>query len=279
MINGGVLVSQDISCVGQVSLSTALPILGACGLQPSILPTAILSTHTGGFGKNTFLDLSSELGKIVKHWQAIDMHFNGLYLGYLGKKALAFWLQNIDQIKLNKNIILIDPAMADHGKMYRGLDQEYVKNMRKLISRATVLTPNMTEAAFLLGREVKENTIAEAKKLANELQEKFAIVNVVITGISLTNEKIAEVGLTHEKDWSLIQKKQAGSFFGTGDIFASVLFASLLHDLDLEKSCSIATNFVSQAIVKTVKQDSRLGPNYAAALPDLLKQLQKRGTA
>ena len=153
MIDGGVLISQDLSCMGQVSLSVALPILGACGLKPTVLPTTILSTHTGGFGNNTYLDLSHEMTQITKHWQELDISFKAAYLGYLGENALDFWLQNKEL--LSQKIILIDPAMADHGKMYRGLSQQYIEKMRQLVTKATILTPNMTEAAFLLGKKLK----------------------------------------------------------------------------------------------------------------------------
>ena len=114
------LISQDLSCLGQVSLSVALPILGACGYQPDVLPTAILSTHTGGFGDNTFLNLSSEMSKIIAHWQDQKIDFKNLYLGYLGKEAIDFWIDHISNFKVSK--VLLDPAMADSGKLYRGLN-------------------------------------------------------------------------------------------------------------------------------------------------------------
>lgn len=271
MIDAGVLISQDLSCAGQVSLSTALPILGVCGLKPTVLPTAILSTHTGGLGKNTYLDLSSELPKIVDHWQTLDLKFQALYLGYLGQTALDFWLKNIDQIKTK--MTLIDPAMADHGKMYRGLDEDYVIKMRRLISKATILTPNITEACLLLRKEKIVESITEGKKLAQELSEKFAIANVIITGIVLSDNKIGEAGFTNGKNWSLIQERVPGSYFGTGDIFASVFLATYLHKFNFQESCQLAAEFVRQAIINTPGQDSRFGPNYAAAMPWLLEKI------
>lgn len=227
MIDGGVLISQDLSCMGQVSLSVALPILGACRLKPTVLPTAILSTHTGGFGNNTYLDLSHEMTQITKHWQELDISFKAAYLGYLGENALDFWLQNKEL--LSQKIILIDPAMADHGKMYRGLSQQYIEKMRQLVTKATILTPNITEAAFLLGKKAEENSIQTATSLAQELSTKFDIPNVIITGIDLSDEKIGEVGITEGKEWSLTQRRLPGSFFGTGDIFASVFLAAFMN--------------------------------------------------
>ena len=273
MTNGGVLISQDLSCAGQVSSSVALPILGASGMRPTLLPTAILSTHTG-FKDNTYLDLSGEMPKIVEHWRKNKINFDALYLGYLGKNALDFWLQNIDQLKRDEQVVLIDPAMADHGKMYRGLDEEYVAKMQKLISKATILTPNITEAAFLLDKDLTEVTLEKAQEFANELTEEFAIPNVIITGISISKEKIGEVGITENKNWSLIQEKLPGSFFGTGDMFASAFLAAVIHGNNLEKSCSIAADFIRLAIMNT-EQDPLFGPNYAAGMPWLLQELEK----
>lgn len=276
MVNGGVLISQDLSCAGQVSLAVALPILGACGLKPTVLPTEILSTHTG-FSNNTYYDLNDEMAKILQHWQEIDLEFNALYLGYLGKHAIDFWLDKIDQIKHEKEIFLLDPAMADHGKLYRNLDSEYVIKMRQLVPKATILTPNMTEAAFLLDEEIPAPSIENATDLARKLVDRFDVANIVITGINLTNEKIAEVGITEQKEWALVQKKLPGSFFGTGDMFASSLLVAYLHDNELEKSCSIAADFVERAIINTPIQDKRLGPNYAAGMMELLKEIKKDG--
>lgn len=274
MTNGGVLISQDLSCAGQVSSSVALPILGASGMRPTLLPTAILSTHTG-FKDNTYLDLSGEMPKIVEHWRKNKINFDALYLGYLGKNALDFWLQNVDQLKRDEQVVLIDPAMADHGKMYRGLDEEYVAKMQKLISKATILTPNITEAAFLLDKDLTEVTLEKAQEFANELTEEFAIPNVIITGISISKEKIGEVGITENKNWSLIQEKLPGSFFGTGDMFASAFLAAVIHGNNLEKSCSIAADFIRLAIMNT-DQDPLFGPNYAAGMPWLLQELEKQ---
>jgi len=121
------LISQDLSCLGQVSLSVALPILGACGYQPDVLPTAILSTHTGGFGNNTFLALNNEMSKIIAHWQDEKITFKNLYLGYLGRNAIDFWIEHISDFRNTDLLILLDPAMADSGKLYSGLDIEYVE--------------------------------------------------------------------------------------------------------------------------------------------------------
>ena len=268
------LISQDLSCLGQVSLSVALPILGACGYQPDILPTAILSTHTGGFGNNTFLALNNEMSKIVAHWQDEKITFKNLYLGYLGRNAIDFWIEHISDFR-NTDLILLDPAMADSGKLYSGLDIEYLVKMRELARQATILTPNLTEACLLLNKEYRNFSINEIKEIAVELKEKFKLDGLVITGIFLEN-KVKIVGLANDSKIFVIEnEKITRSFFGTGDMFASSLLAIFLAGYSLKESAQIAGNFVKLAIEKTdLSQDKRLGPNYAGALSWLMNKVE-----
>lgn len=268
------LISQDLSCLGQVSLSVALPILGACGYQLDILPTAILSTHTGGFGNNTFLALNNEMSRIVAHWQEEKISFANLYLGYLGKGAIDFWIERLSDFK-NTDLILLDPAMADSGKLYSGLDLEYVVKMRELARQATILTPNLTEACLLLNKEYRNFSINEIKEIAVELKEKFKLDGLVITGIFLEN-KVKMVGLVNDSKIFVIEnEKITRSFFGTGDMFASSLLAGILAGYSLKESAQIAGDFVKLAIEKTdLRQDKRLGPNYAGALSWLMNKVE-----
>ncbi|MCZ3542706.1 PfkB family carbohydrate kinase [Lactobacillus gasseri] len=271
-----ILVSQDLSCFGQVSLSVALPILGACGYQPDVLPTAILSTHTGGFGDNTFLNLNSEMSKIIAHWRDQKIDFKNLYLGYLGKEAIDFWLSHISDFKDSN--VLLDPAMADSGKLYHGLDTDYVTKMRILAKSATILTPNLTEACLLLGKNYRDFSINEIKKLALELKERFKLKEVVITGI-LMKEKIKMVGVSANDQVFVIENEKVGrSFFGTGDMFASSLLVAILAGYSLKEGVEIAATFIKMAIeVTDLTQDKRLGPNYAGALPWLMNKSRERG--
>lgn len=268
------LISQDLSCLGQVSLSVALPILGACGYQLDILPTAILSTHTGGFGNNTFLALNNEMSRIVAHWQEEKISFANLYLGYLGKGAIDFWIERLSDFR-NTDLILLDPAMADSGKLYSGLDLEYVVKMRELARQATLLTPNLTEACLLLNKEYRNFSINEIKEIAVELKEKFKLDGLVITGIFLEN-KVKMVGLVNDSKIFVIEnEKITRSFFGTGDMFASSLLAGILAGYSLKESAQIAGDFVKLAIEKTdLRQDKRLGPNYAGALSWLMNKVE-----
>ncbi|MGQ5708764.1 pyridoxamine kinase [Lactobacillus sp. PSON] len=270
-----VLISQDLSCVGQVSSEVALPILAACGYQVGLLPTAILSTHTGGFGNNTYLDLSEEMKKITNHWHDAGIDFSAIYLGYLGGGAIDFWLNELEVV--DNQFILIDPVMGDHGKLYSGMNNEYVEKMRQLVKQATILTPNLTEAMYLLNKKISLDNVdlAQARELAEELIEKFALSKVIITGIPLNN-KIGIVGVEDKRAWSILEDKLSGSFFGTGDMFASSFLAGVLAKKGLKESAQIAGEFVKIAIKNTPNdQDRRFGPNYAAGLSYLMEECKK----
>ncbi|MFC6170536.1 pyridoxamine kinase [Loigolactobacillus jiayinensis] len=272
-----VLISQDLSCVGQVSLGVALPIVAALDLQPAVLPTALLSTHTGGFGANTYLDLSQQMQQIIAHWQTLELKFNAIYLGYLGKAALPVLAEHLSNLATANAQILLDPVMGDHGRLYSGFDQAYVAAMRQLARQADVLTPNVTEARFLLEQPQSQQglTIAAATDLASQLSQQLAVPNVILTGVPLINGQIAVVGCSQQKTWSWQTTRLPGHYFGTGDIFASVCFGLWLHGLSLEDASQQAMLFVQQAIERTAAAatDIRLGVDYAAGFQQLLAKL------
>lgn len=274
-----VLISQDLSCVGQVSMAVALPVLGAAGLRAAALPTALLSTHTGGFGANTYLDLSSEIPGIMDHWASQDISFDAVYLGYLGQEALDVWLTELP--KLAGRLILLDPAMADHGKLYRGFDSGYVARMGELAQHATLLTPNLTEALLLLNQPVdRQERIdrKEAFEIVSLLQEKFDLDQVVLTGVPVGAREIGVFGFSRQDGfWDSVQERVLGSYFGTGDLFASALMAGLMHGFHLQQAAETAGTFVAKSIAATTPdQDQRFGPNYAAALPWLVAQFLEK---
>ena len=154
-----ILTIQDISCVGQCSLTVALPILSACGLETCILPSAVLSTHTAGFSGFTFRDLTDDMPKIQEHWQKENIKFKAIYTGYLGSVKQVGYVRNIlDTMGTDDCIRIVDPAMADNGKLYSIFNDEYVKAMRELCASADILIPNITEAAFLAEVEYRELT-------------------------------------------------------------------------------------------------------------------------
>ncbi|WP_201346751.1 PfkB family carbohydrate kinase, partial [Lactobacillus nasalidis] len=241
-----VLISQDLSCVGQVSMSVALPVLGASGLQTAALPTAILSTHTGGFGENTFLDLSASLPEIWEHWHEQQIDFDAIYLGYLGRAASRVWEKGLEECSRQGKLILLDPAMADHGRLYRGFDEDYVRQMQRLARQATILTPNLTEALLLLNEPADFDEIDShrASVITQRLSQKFALAQVVLTGVPLADNKIGVYGLSRcGQVWERVQDRIPRHYFGTGDLFASSLLAGLLHGADLESAAAAAGQF------------------------------------
>ena len=150
------LTIQDISCVGQCSLTVALPILSACGLETGVLPSAVLSTHTAGFTGYTFRDLTDDMPAIKDHWVKEDIRFSAIYTGYLGStKQVAIVADIMDTTGDENCVKVVDPAMADNGKLYPGFDEPYVEAMKGLCAKADFVVPNITESCFLTGIEYK----------------------------------------------------------------------------------------------------------------------------
>ncbi|MBR4950688.1 MAG: pyridoxamine kinase, partial [Clostridia bacterium] len=184
-----ILTVQDISCFGQCSLTVALPILSACGAETVIIPSAVLSTHTGGFSGFTFRDLSDDIPAISAHWQKEGIDFDAIYTGYLGS------LKQIDMVKdLFKNhtrkggIKVVDPAMADNGNLYYGFDQEYANAMATLCKEADIVLPNITEACFMTGVEYKESYDREYIDTILSALENAGMKDIILTGVSFNKE-------------------------------------------------------------------------------------------
>ena len=180
-----ILTIQDISCVGQCSLTVALPIISSMGIECAILPSAVLSTHTGGFSGYTFRDLTEDLPLISNHWQKEKISFDGIYTGYIGSTKLIEYIKNIiDAFKTDNQLVVVDPAMADHGKLYYGFDEAFVDEMKTLCAKADYIVPNITEACFLTGTPYFEKyTKADIESLLIKLSN-LGPKYVVLTGIS-----------------------------------------------------------------------------------------------
>ena len=193
-MNKRVLTVQDISCVGQCSLTVALPVLSACGVEAAVLPSAVLSTHTGGgFAGYTFRDLTADMPAIVQHWQKEGFRFDAVYTGYLGSGEQITHVRHImDTLLVPGGARIIDPAMADNGKLYAGFDAAFVEKMKTLAFSADILLPNITEAALLTGMEYrKEYDEAYIEELTAALHEK-GVGTVVLTGVSYEPETTGE---------------------------------------------------------------------------------------
>lgn len=265
-----ILTMQDLSCVGQCSLTVALPILSAYGVEAAVLPTAVLSNHTM-FSGWSYLDLTPEIQNIYSFWQKNNLKFSGFLLGYLGKKPLMELAENcFDNFAEEGAQIIIDPAFGDNGKLYGGFDGEYVAAMRHFIRRADVILPNLTEVCFLTGLEYMEKYDEEyIERALGELQ-KYTSGTVIITGVELhgkIGEAIRSGGKTEYVFAELLPKR----LHGTGDIFAAVFAAEYLKGATLAESCSAAGNFVADCIKNTPD-----GHFYGACFEDVLYSKLKK---
>ena len=255
------LTMQDLSCVGQCSLTVALPILSAYGIETCVLPTAVLSNHTM-FKSWSYFDLTPEIATIFKEWKTNEFSFNGFLLGYLGKKELMNIAEEcFDNFSAPDSKIIIDPVFGDNGKLYGGFNLEYVKEMAKLLKRADIILPNMTEASFLTGIEYRENY--EKAYVENMVQAltKISKGTIIITGIELEG-KIGEVIYEKGRYEYVFLEKLPEKYHGTGDIFSSVFTAHYLSGKSLADSCLEAGKFVADCIRVTDKKTHFYGVNF-----------------
>lgn len=245
-----ILTMQDLSCVGQCSLTVALPILSAYGIETCVLPTAILSNHTM-FKSWSYFDLTDETQNIFREWENNGFLFDGFLLGYLGKKSLMDVAERcFDLFSAKGAKVIIDPVFGDNGKLYGGFDLEYVAAMRGLLKRADVILPNVTEACFLTNTEYREtHDEAYINALADKLYG-LTGKTVIITGVELGG-KIGEFILSEGKREYVLLGKEPKKSHGTGDIFASVFTASFLGGNSLAESCRRASGFVIDCLKAT----------------------------
>ena len=270
-----ILTIQDISCVGQCSLTVALPILSACGLETCILPSAVLSTHTAGFSGFTFRDLTEDMPKIQAHWQKEGIKFRAIYTGYLGSVKQVGYVQNIlDTMGTDDCVRIVDPAMADNGKLYSIFDDEYVAAMRGLCSSADILIPNITEACFLAEVEYRE-TYDES--YIKELLDKLAGLcagTIVLTGVGYAPGKtgviVYEGGTVRYYEHDKISK----GCHGTGDIYASAFTGALMNGKEILEAARIAADYTVKCIINTQGDAEHwYGAKFETALGDLLNML------
>ncbi len=269
-----ILTVQDISCLGQCSITVALPILSACGHETCILPSAVLSTHTGGFGMPHIKDLTEDFSGILKHWQEREFAFNAIYTGYLGNtKHMEYVKEIFDTMLSSDGMRIVDPAMGDHGKLYTGFDREYALAMRDLCASADVILPNVTEACFMTDTPYRQEL---DEKYVFDLMEKMEAIcpNVVMTGIGYAADETGVLVSQNGKRWHYVHKKIPQSFHGTGDVFASAFVGAWQQGKALQEAVKIAADFTAQCIEKTWKEPAHwYGVKFEAVLPELIKML------
>ena len=243
---------HDISCYGRAALATIIPILSSMGNQVCPLPTAVLSTHTDGFGKPAIRDLSDFIYETKDHWKRLNLNFQCIYSGYLADpNQVKFVERFIEDFKEENTLVVIDPVMADNGKLYDGMSEKMIEEMRTLIKSADIITPNITEASFLLGKEYKESLnedeIKEYLVGLGDLGPKISIITSVTS--SKGNEYIDTVLYDREeKMFYTYSHKRINAFYcGTGDAFASLLIGWILRGESIEKALEKSCNFIAEA--------------------------------
>ena len=269
-----ILTVQDISCFGQFSITVALPILSACGHETCILPSAVLSTHTGGFGMPHIKDLTEDFEGILDHWQDQKFTFDAVYTGYLGNTAHMDYVKRIfDTMLAPGGVRIVDPAMGDHGKLYTGFDEKYALAMRDLCASADVILPNVTEACFMTGTTYRQELNEEYVSALMGKLEKIA-PNVVLTGIGYNSNETGVMVSQSGKRWHYVHKKLQKSSHGTGDVFASVFVGAWQQGKTLEEAVKIAADFTARCIEITREAPNHwYGVKFEAALPELVKTL------
>lgn len=272
------LTIQDISCVGQCSLTVALPIISACGVETCVLPSAVLSTHTGGFTGYTFRDLTEDMPSIKDHWVKENLKFDAVYTGYLGSTKQIDYVADIMASVGNEACVkVVDPAMADNGKLYYGFDMEFVESMKGLCAKADYVMPNITEACFLTGVEYKEEYDRAYVDLLLEKLTVLGCKNIIFTGISYEKGKTGVVVLENGEYSYYEHEKLANSCHGTGDIYASAFVGSLMRGKNTYEAAKIAADYVVECMKATALEENHwYGAKFEPVLGKLIAAVNEK---
>ncbi len=271
---------NDISGFGKCSLTVALPIISAAGVETVCMPTAVLSTHTGGFSGYTYRDLTCDMPAMGEHWKSIDIRPDAIYTGFLGSFEQIDIVKKIaDDFKREDNLFIADPCMADHGKMYTVFDMKFAKAMASLCARADIILPNITEACFMVDEEVIEGVQTEEyiERLLTKLLDMGA-KNVILTGVSFEESKLGAACMGQDRvPHYYFENKLNGTYHGTGDVFASSFCGALLNDFSLHEAMGIAVRYVCDCIKRTQTMDRpiRYGVDFERGIPFYIKELGK----
>ncbi len=274
-----VLTVQDISCVGQCSLTVALPIISACGIETAILPSAVLSTHTGGFTGFTFRDLTEDIPAIVDHWEKEKISFDAIYTGYLGSKRQIELVKDMfARLTVEGGLKIVDPAMADHGKLYYGFDEAFAKEMATLCGEADIVIPNITEAALMTGAPY----IGEGydNQYIRNLVDRLVLLGantVVLTGVSFEADKLGIAVFSRgDKEISYyFHERLAQGCHGTGDIYSSAFVGALMRGRSMLEAARIAADFTLAGMKATQGDEAHwYGTKFEKALPLLIDALK-----
>ncbi len=271
---------QDVSCLGKCSLTVALPIISAMGVETTIIPTAVLSTHTM-FQGFTFRDLTDDMDPIKDHWKKEGFKFDAIYTGYLGSERQINIVDDyFDTFKSEGTVIVMDPAMADNGKLYPGFDNNFAKNMASLCSKADIILPNISEACLMLGEaypgeDADEETVKGLLLKLSELGARYS----VITGTEFADGTFGFTGYDKETKefFKYGTKKVPWKSHGTGDVFASAATGALMNGFNVYDSLKVAADYTCACINNTYEDPDKVdyAVNFEAEIPYLLKLINK----
>ena len=265
-----ILTIQDISCVGQCSMTVALPVLSAWGHETCVLPTALLSTHTGGFGTPEVIHFDEALQGFWKHWQQNHISFDAVLVGYLGScSAVKIAEDIVDRLLAPGGICIVDPAMADHGKLYCGLNEDYAHAICSLCRRADYILPNMTEAALLTGTPWREDLdSASIKALCTKMNHPC----IILKGKRSSDSKYKYENFLWQKGQLSVFRHSAvpGSFSGTGDLFAACFTGALLLGIETGMAIDIAGRLTGLCVENTIRESAHwYGIRFETILPNI----------
>lgn len=267
---------QDISCIGRCSLTVALPVISALGIECAVIPTAVLSNHTA-FSGFTFCDLTDQITPIIDQWQREGLTFDAVYTGYLGSFEQIRIVSHIIDVLRAQNPalrVIVDPAMADFGKLYTGFDETFAREMTSLCKKADIVLPNLTEACYMLGIPYPEHGCSEDeyKAILYKLSA-LGCPTTVLTGVSLRENRIGAMSYDRESDTYFCYENEhlAAQFHGTGDIFASVVTGAVTRGMSVSRALTLAVDFTLACIRSTMADaDHRwYGVNFESVLGQL----------
>jgi pyridoxine kinase len=265
---------HDISCFGKCSLTVALPILSAAGIETSVIPTAVLSTHTGGFSDFTYRDLTGDILPIARHWHSLGIGFDAIYTGFLGSfEQIDVVLRVFELLRGEETLIVVDPVMADQGKLYSLFSPAFPAGMRRLCEKADVITPNLTEAALLLGEEYREDGLPRAREETDRILRALCDLGpgaAVLTGVGYGDASLGAASYDARAGrFSYAGAPRVdGMYPGTGDVFASAFTAALLRGRTPARACEAAVRFTADSVARSgaAGSDKRFGVNFEAGL-------------
>lgn len=270
---------QDISCVGKCSLTVALPVISAMGVECGILPTAVLSTHTM-FQTYTCKDLSDQIEPVADAWEKDKITFDGIYTGYLASKDQCRQVCDFfDRFKQKDTLIVVDPAMADNGSLYPAFDASFPEEMAKVCAKADIILPNITEACLLTGYPYRTQYGPDYIRELSEELLKLGCRTAVITGVSYDPDRLGVSYLDQDgRSFSYFTKWCPQSFHGTGDLYSSAVTGALMRGLSLGDSLALAADFVVACIETTARSENAnwYGVEFESQIPLLCRMLEEK---